>query len=798
MMKRIQEKVPDIVSDEKIPQIYPRKIYQQHIRGNLWIVLILLAILTAGLGIWGFHDAVENKEIEYYQEHDPPGISDQIYMAFQLFDLKSGELVTTPPFALELARFFAIIVAFCTIGFVILNLFRDQVTLFILRYFRNNHVIVCGAGFLGPVIAEYYCDQGLFVVVIEKNEQADDIERCRDAGAFVLIDDASRPGALNRVRVQKARYLFAVTGKDGTNASIIADSYQIIRNQAIKSELQCYAHIENYNLYPLLRKWEAGLAGRPWFILDFFNVYHIAGKAAVREHLPLIDPDKPSRVLIICVGQMGESIIINAAKKWRNFLIKKRTGLKNQKKIPITLLDIKAKELIKRFAIENPSVKDYANLNPLEMDVTHADFLQADFLTDSGETVLYDTIFICHSDETTATSIGLRLHDELRKRYGKMHPVGSPNTNIVIRTTDEYGLTNLITSLRGDTTPWDNLTVFPVLKRTLSEQAAIAGLCRVEENTNGKYPASTECRLTVIDSLRNDLVITIAESIPDEYVSYYLHQQEVHNDHEPEMVQLTELKRKKIRLILSILKQNGYTLTPLVKWDENPDEMTAPLCIILAMESHEHWRSVFESERFREMQTPDEISKTNWLHDWKDLDDPSKEKFLEEVRTYPEIFARSYLKLVGDNREILARRIHENYLKDNKQIPVGSNKPWPDLTEELRDSNRAQVDNYYSLLKTFGYSIRPISKSFCEPISFPQEDIEKMAVMEHERWRKEMRWNGWKAGHKRDNTRKIHDCLVDWNLLPPNEKDKDLKTVRNISLLMAEIGSEVFKEEHHN
>ena len=809
MIKRIREKVSDIIADEKIPKIYPKKIYQEHIRGNIWIIIILLAILTAVLGIYGFHDTFQNKDMIYYQEHTTPGISDEIYMAFQLFDLKSGELVTTPPLALDLARFFAIIVAFCTIGFVIFSLFREQVTRFILRYFRNGFVIVCGAGFLGPVIAEYYCDKGFFVVVIEKNEHADETERCREAGAFVITDDASRPGALERVRVDKARYLFAVTGKDAVNASIIADAYQIARNHASKSDLQCYAHIEDINLYPLFRKWEAGLAGKSWFSLDFFNVYHIAGKAAVRENLPLMDPDVPPKILVICVGGMGESIIINAAKKWRDFLIKKRPDTNTRKKIDITLLDINAVETLKRIEIDHPSVEHYADLHPLMMDVTHADFLEAKFLTGSDGSCHFNTIFVCHPDETMATSIGLRLHFELRKRYEQSHTVGSPETTIVIRTTDEYGLTYLITSLRGDMVHWDHLTVFPVLKRTRSKQVETAGLCRVEDSSDKKYTPYGECRLTVIDSLRNDLIITIAESFPDDYVSYYPKSLKKESDpakelgQNPDRARLMELKREKIRLILSVLRQNGYALTPLVNWEETPEEMVTSLCTLLAREIHKHWRDAFERDRSKEIRDLREIQGEKWQNTWDDLDDLTREKFLGEVRTYPAVFTRCYLKLVGDTREILARRIHENYLKENNGIPARANKPWPELPEELRDSNRAQADNYFSLLKNFGYGIRPISPSFQGPIAFPPEEIEKMAILEHERWMEEKRRSGWSGQRitdevthdKKDDRRKIHNCLVSWDLLPQIEKDKDLNTVRNIPWIMAEVGSEVFKEE---
>lgn len=796
MMTRIRETIHHFASEVS------EAVSLKNIRHNIWFFLLLLGVFAVVFGTYGFMLAVEHHEIEYFQEHDPPGLSDNIYMAFQLFDFKSGELVTTPPLSLEIARFLAIFVAFGTVIFFFFKIFKDEVTLFVLRHFRKDYVIICGAGFLGPLIAEYYDMLGNYVVVIEKNEHADEIERCKATGALVLIDDASQHETLARVKVHKARFLFAVTGKDAVNAAIIADCYQIIQAYKGESDLKCYAHIEDHKLYPLLRKWEAMLVGNTKFTLDFFNIYHIAGKAATREHLSMKIADNPPRILIICVGQMGESIIISAAKKWRNFLIINKIEQKTKKKLEITLMDINAPEIKNRLDIEHPSIKDYANLNPVVENIFSSSFLKAAFLTNKEGVCLYDTIFICHSDETTATSIGLHLHYELRKRYEEQY-FGLPDTNIVIRTLDEFGMTYLFTSLKGEPSHWGHLTVFPVLKRSRSAAAVRSGLCMIKDGLNNGQYQSPECRLTVIDSIRNDLVISIAEFFPDICIHYYLSPLKSSEknisllDEEKERAQITELKSNKIRHILSILKQNGYTLTPLIHWDEIPEEIIGSLREILAREIHAHWISCFEQDKFTEIPDSDNPRKKLWLQKWENLDEQDKEVFRKEVMTYPEIFAKSYLKLTGDAREIIAVKIHESYLanirKTKPDMPAA--KEWASLPEEYRDSNRAQADNFVYLIESCGYHLRPISEIIPGQNIFSPEELEKIAILEHDRWIEEKKRKGWKWGSERNEERKIHPSMVPWAQLPESEKKKDRIAVEIIPSIMAEVGFEIVREK---
>jgi hypothetical protein len=308
----------------------------------------------------------------------------------------------------------------------------------------------------------------------------------------------------------------------------------------------------------------------------------------------------------------------------------------------------------------------------------------------------------------------------------------------------------------------------------------------VDDDASVGHTHSADCRLTVIDSIRNDLVISIAEFFPDDYISYYLNEEQESEIHTNVKLKnhYIELKSKKIRHILSVLKQHGYTLTPLFNWDKPPEEMVESLCMILAREVHTHWFFSFKENRSNEI--------TDVRQCWDKLDDHEKEKILEEVRTYPSIFAISYLVMEGDAREILAQKIHENYLeiikKNNLDSPTAVK--WAELSEEYRDSNRNDIQ----LLRNCGFRISPISKHTVKPISFSLHEITKIAKIEHQRWVQEKQRNGWKWGSERDEGKKIHPDLVPWDSLSGEEKEKNLDIVRNIIKLIEEVGHEIIRE----
>ncbi len=157
----------------------------------------------------------------------------------------------------------------------------------------------------------------------------------------------------------------------------------------------------------------------------------------------------------------------------------------------------------------------------------------------------------------------------------------------------------------------------------------------------------------------------------------------------------------------------------------------------------------------------------------------------------------------------LARVIHKKYLQEVKNRNRSESLPgffsgyscspavypenFDDLPVEIQHSN---LDNAYHIptkLLSIGYKLRPALKGFRTPaLILGEKETESMARVEHLRWCWEKRLNGWHYGEERDNNRKIHPGLVEYEELEESEKEKDRALVRLIPALLKDIGYDAY------
>ena len=156
------------------------------------------------------------------------------------------------------------------------------------------------------------------------------------------------------------------------------------------------------------------------------------------------------------------------------------------------------------------------------------------------------------------------------------------------------------------------------------------------------------------------------------------------------------------------------------------------------------------------------------------------------------------LLLLGTH-EILARAVHEEYCRDQQARgdTLESNPSlvsWDELPGTLKNSNRRQADYLGVKLGKVGYYIIPTTDWNAEPIEFSQEDIERMAKMEHKHWMEERQKDGWKyTPGLKASKKKRSPFLVPWEELPEAEKEKDRNPVRKIPTFLAKAGFQVYK-----
>jgi hypothetical protein len=165
------------------------------------------------------------------------------------------------------------------------------------------------------------------------------------------------------------------------------------------------------------------------------------------------------------------------------------------------------------------------------------------------------------------------------------------------------------------------------------------------------------------------------------------------------------------------------------------------------------------------------------------------------------------LKLEGDLLDDLARAHHQVFCKgleaegyqwghttDEEQKTHSSLVPWAELAEAEREQNRAAVRDIPNKLAQAGYVMIP-ARSNQAPFEFPDgdEDLEQLAEMEHQRWMESKLEAGWRHAPETDKKQKVHEALLPWEKLPPNEKEKDRALVRAIPRILALVGYTVVK-----
>lgn len=152
--------------------------------------------------------------------------------------------------------------------------------------------------------------------------------------------------------------------------------------------------------------------------------------------------------------------------------------------------------------------------------------------------------------------------------------------------------------------------------------------------------------------------------------------------------------------------------------------------------------------------------------------------------------------LLGGTHETLARIIHEDYVRKEKENgkTIKDNPSlvdWEDLPEDLKESNRHQADHIGIKLNAVGCGVNLLTDWDAKLLEFEPEEIEMMAEMEHERWIVDRENAGWKhAPGKKNIEKKTSPYMVPWedDDLTEDIKDYDRNTVRGLPEFLAKAG----------
>ncbi len=186
------------------------------------------------------------------------------------------------------------------------------------------------------------------------------------------------------------------------------------------------------------------------------------------------------------------------------------------------------------------------------------------------------------------------------------------------------------------------------------------------------------------------------------------------------------------------------------------------------------------------------VSLVNFKNDDSCLDRIHPFSMLEETCTLD--------ALTGGIHEVLARAIHENYVRQQSSLGFTSLEnpsmvDWSDLPEALKESNRHQAARLEEKLSAIGYFLQPLTDWDAADFKFSDEEIEIMARMEHERWMQERIKQGWRYENRdKDIKRKISPHLVPWDELSEEARELDRSTVKEMARFLALAGLQVCRK----
>ncbi len=148
----------------------------------------------------------------------------------------------------------------------------------------------------------------------------------------------------------------------------------------------------------------------------------------------------------------------------------------------------------------------------------------------------------------------------------------------------------------------------------------------------------------------------------------------------------------------------------------------------------------------------------------------------------------------------------EEYRKDGNEEKIKEYEDkvkylvdFDDLSPDFKMSNIRQAKSIPIKLEMIGCEITHMDNDDMPEITeFSEEDIESLAIFEHEEWCKERKGMGWTYGTVKNVEKRITPYLCSWEELKDNDdtekiKDYDRDSVRSIPILLNSIGLKVVR-----
>ena len=178
--------------------------------------------------------------------------------------------------------------------------------------------------------------------------------------------------------------------------------------------LTCVIHIVDPQLCTLLREREINTDQNTPFRLEFFNVFEHAARLLLRQYSPWKVNQKegcPPHLVVVGLGKMGESLVVQAAREWREL-----HGQNHNPKLRISVIDLDAQAKCESLSVRYPQLVKVCDIQALPMNVRSAEFERGDYLFDQEHKCCASAVYINLDDDSLGLHTGLVVNQRLRHK----------------------------------------------------------------------------------------------------------------------------------------------------------------------------------------------------------------------------------------------------------------------------------------------------------------------------------------------------------------------------------------------
>lgn len=247
---------------------------------------------------------------EFPREYPELGRVEAFYYTLRLFILEH-DLPTFPhSWPLVLIYFAAPVVALSALGTLINYLFR--LTPLISGRVQRNHVVVCGVGRTGRLLAETFHDRGISVVGVDAAEP-ETLEEWSSRLRIPVIqgDFLTRP-SLEKAGATRARALLFAAGDDLVNLEGAISAHDWLEAESTR-ELNIWTHIFTERLSEMARE---ALRTEGRVRIRFFDTYRLAAERIVSVHFHRNHRTHVREVFILGFGKFGRDLLEILIRDW--------------------------------------------------------------------------------------------------------------------------------------------------------------------------------------------------------------------------------------------------------------------------------------------------------------------------------------------------------------------------------------------------------------------------------------------------------------------------------------------------